>query len=51
MNTVEYKMSKILASEILKKHKNVRGNSQDILVNYVNTQCGLLRHCVRVIVG
>ena len=52
MNTVEYKMSKTLANEILKKYgKKGKSNPQTVLTAYVNEQCGLLRPCVRVIVG
>ena len=51
-NTVEYKMSKTLANEILKRRKgnDSKKNPQESLVRYVNEQCGLLRPCVRVIV-
>ena len=50
--TVEYKMSKTLAAEILKHRKgtDAKKNPQESLVRYVNEQCGLLHPCVRVIV-
>ena len=48
--TVEYEMGKELADTILahaKKH-NDRRNPQEILCEYVNTQCGIKGYCVRV---
>lgn len=47
---VEYKMPKNQANVIIKSYKGPRKNPQDILVEYVNENCGLLRNCVRVIV-
>lgn len=53
MATVEYKMSETMANEIVRaaKKKGSKRPPQEILVNYVNNQYGLLRNCVRVIVG
>ena len=47
--TVEYKMTQTMATEILKARKNKKSNPQEYLVNYVNTQMGLLRPCARVL--
>lgn len=47
--TVEYKMSKIMADEIIKASKSKR-RPQEILCDYVNTQCGLQGYCVKVLV-
>lgn len=47
---VEYKMPKLQASNVLKKYRDERKNPQDILIKYVNENCGLLRNCTRVIV-
>ena len=51
--TVEYKMSKTMADEIVRvaKKKGNRRPPQEILVNYVNEQYGLLRTCVRVLIN
>lgn len=50
--TVEYKMSKTMADEILKaaKSKGIKLTPQEILCNYVNEQCGLKGFCVNVLV-
>ena len=42
-----YKMSEIIAKEILKKHPNE--DPQKVLCEYVNEQCGLLYECVQVL--
>ena len=52
--TVEYKMSKLMAEEILKAAKGKSGKlpkpALDILCDYVNTQMGLKGYCVNVLV-
>ena len=47
--TVEYTMSKLMADEIIKEAKNNK-SPQEILCNWVNTQCGLKGYCIKVIV-
>ena len=47
---VEYKMGKEMAENILKDVKG-KGNPQEILCDYVNTQCGLMGYCVRVLIN
>ena len=44
---IEYKMSAALADTILKADKTKR-TPQEVLCDYVNTQCGLKGYCVRV---
>ena len=44
---IEYKMSAALAETILKADKTKRA-PQEVLCDYVNTQCGLKGFCVRV---
>lgn len=44
---IEYKMSAALANTILKSDKTKR-TPQEVLCEYVNTQCGLKGFCVRV---
>jgi hypothetical protein len=52
--TIEYKMSKVMAEEILKVAKGKSGKlprpALDILCDYVNTQMGLKGYCVNVLV-
>lgn len=52
--TIEYKMGKLMADEILKAAKSKSGKlpkpAQEILCDYVNTQCGLKGFCVKVLV-
>jgi hypothetical protein len=52
--TVEYKMSKVMADEILKTAKGKSGKlprpALEILCDYVNTQMGLRGYCVNVLV-
>ena len=52
--TIEYKMSKVMADEILKGAKSKSGKLPkpplDILCDYVNTQMGLKGYCVKVLV-
>lgn len=52
--TIEYKMSKVMAEEILKAAKGKSGKlpkpALDILCDYVNTQMGLKGYCVNVLV-
>jgi hypothetical protein len=47
--TIEYKMSKSMADEIIKAAKSKK-TPQEILCDYVNTQCGLKGFCVKVLV-
>lgn len=47
--TIEYKMSKSMADEIIKEAKSKK-TPQEILCDYVNTQCGLKSFCVKVLV-
>lgn len=44
---IEYKMSAAMADTILKADKSKRP-VQEVLCEYVNTQCGLKGYCVRV---
>lgn len=44
---VEYKMSRLMAEEILRGKK---ANPQEVLCAYVNENCGLKGYCVRVLV-
>lgn len=46
--TIEYKMSKALADSIIGKKKNK--NPQELLCNFVNSECGLKGYCVKVLV-
>jgi hypothetical protein len=52
--TIEYKMGKLMAEEILKAAKSKSGKlpkpPQEILCDYVNTQMGLKGYCVKVLV-
>ena len=52
--TIEYKMSKLMADEILKAAKGKSGKlpkpALDVLCDYVNTQMGLKGYCVKVLV-
>ena len=52
--TIEYKMGKQMADEILKAAKSKSGKLPkpplDILCDYVNTQLGLKGYCVKVLV-
>lgn len=52
--TIEYKMGKLMAEELLKTAKGKSGKlpapPQKILCDYVNTQCGLKGYCVKVLV-
>jgi hypothetical protein len=47
---IEYKMGKEMAENILKDAKG-KGNPQEILCDYVNTQCGLMGYCVKVLIN
>ena len=46
---VEYKMSNRMAKEIIRSYKAVPSlaklRPQEMLVHYVNEQCGLMRNC------
>ena len=44
---IEYKMSAGMAAEILKADRTKRA-PQEVLCEYVNSQCGLKGFCVRV---
>ena len=44
---IEYKMPGAAAEDIL-NDKSFKGSAQEILCEYVNTQCGLLGYCVKV---
>jgi len=48
--SVEYIMPQNFAAEVLKSRKGTdkNMNPQEFLVKYVNEECGLLHHCVRV---
>lgn len=52
--TIEYKMGKLMAEEILKAAKSksgkLPGTPQEILCKYVNQECGLKGYCVKVLV-
>ena len=52
--TIEYKMGKLMAEEILKDAKGKHGKlpkpAQEILCDYVNRECGLKGFCVKVLV-
>ena len=52
--TIEYKMGKVMAEEILKDAKGKNGKlpkpAQEILCDYVNRECGLKGFCVKVLV-
>ena len=47
--TIEYKMSKSMADEIIKAAKSKK-HPQEILCNYVNSELGLKGFCVKVLV-
>ena len=47
--TIEYKMSKVMADEIIKTSKSKK-TPQEILCNYVNSELGLKGFCVKVLV-
>ncbi len=50
---VEYKMSNKMAKEIIRSYKAIPSlaklRPQEMLIHYVNEQCGLLRNCSKVI--
>jgi hypothetical protein len=52
--TIEYKMGKVMAEQILNDAKTKSGKlpkpAQEILCDYVNRECGLKGFCVRVLV-
>ena len=52
--TIEYKMGKLMADEILKAAKSKSGKlpkpAHEILCDYVNRECGLKSYCVKVLV-
>lgn len=50
---IEYKMSNRMAKEIIRSYKTIPSlaklRPQEMLIHYVNEQCGLLRNCSKVI--
>lgn len=50
---IEYKMSSRMAKEIIRSYKAIPSlaklRPQEMLIHYVNEQCGLLRNCSKVI--
>ena len=52
--TIEYKMGKLMAENILNDAKTKSGKlpkpAQEILCDYVNRECGLKGYCVKVLV-
>ena len=48
--TIEYKMSNQMARSIIKAHKGPKKRPQEILCDYVNQECGLKGHCVKVLI-
>ena len=52
--TIEYKMGKLMAEQILNDAKGKNGKlpkpTQEILCDYVNRECGLKGFCVKVLV-
>ena len=52
--TIEYKMGKLMAEQILNDAKGKNGKlpkpAQEILCDYVNRECGLKGFCVKVLV-
>ena len=52
--TIEYKMGKVMAEQILNDAKTKSGKlpkpAQEILCDYVNRECGLKGYCVKVLV-
>lgn len=47
---IEFKMSRVMAEEIVKSYKGSRKDPQYILCQYVNENCGLKGYCVKVLV-
>ena len=47
--TIEYKMGKLMADEIIKASKSKK-TPQEVLCRYVNQECGLKGYCVKVLV-
>ena len=47
---IEYKMPLAMAEDILKTDKTKRA-PQEVLCDYVNTQCGLMGFCVKVLIS
>lgn len=50
LEPVEYKMSEALAAAIIGNKKG-KVDTQALLCEYVNTQCGLKGYCTNVIIG
>ena len=50
VGSVEYIMPQAFAAQVLKERKGTdkNMNPQQYLVKYVNEECGLLHHCVKV---
>lgn len=47
---VEYKMSNLMARNIIKNHKGPKKRPQEILCEYVNRECGLKGQCTKVLI-
>lgn len=47
---IEYKMSRLMAEEIIKAYKGNRKDPQYVLCQYVNENCDLKGYCVKVLV-
>ena len=47
---IEYKMSNLMARNIVKSYKGSKKRPQEILCDYVNTQCNLKGHCTKVLI-
>lgn len=52
--TIEYKMGKIMAEQVLNQAKGKSGKlpkpAQEVLCDFVNRECGLKGFCVKVLV-
>lgn len=47
--SIEYKMPESVAKMLLKTRKDKKKNPQQWLCDYVNSECGILGNCTRVI--
>lgn len=48
---IEYKMSAAAINDLLSDTKQIKGDPQRYLCDYVNDNCGLMGYCIRVIAG
>lgn len=48
---IEYKMSTAAINDLLSDTKQIKGDPQRYLCDYVNDNCGLIGYCIRVIAG